>query len=149
MLRYRIAYKTVSVIASEWNKVCSGNLWTHSVIPGENRSCHSSQYQKNLHCSFKYLSESGTVTPDRRKNYCHGIIIRRAVPGLRINNGGKGKYDRSTEYKIEYSWKNKLQAQEKHFSQNWELHATFRLIPPPTGSVETEFPGRHSKLRLK
>ena len=85
------SYGTVSGIASEWNKICSDDLWQYPITPGENRSCHSSQYQKSLRRSFKRLSESGTVAPDCRKNHCHGITVWRAVPGLRINNGGKGE----------------------------------------------------------
>ena len=45
--------------------------------------------RKNIPCSFKHLSESGTVAPDRNKDHGHGIIIWRAVPRLQNNNGGK------------------------------------------------------------
>ena len=85
------SYGKVSGIPSEWKKICWSNLWQHPIIPSENRCCHSSQYPKNLCRSFKRLSESGTVALDRCKDYCHGIIVRRAVPGLLINNGGKGE----------------------------------------------------------
>ena len=72
-------------------------------------------------------TESGTFTPDRRKNYRIGIAHMRAVPGSLINNGGKGEYVRFPELQVEQSQKANSRFRKKHFSQNRELHATFRL----------------------
>ncbi len=93
-------FRTLLLSGTKFAEATCGSI---RLYIGENRSCHSSQYQKNLHRSFKRLSESGTVALDRRKDHYHGIIVRRAVPGLLINNGGKGELGRFTEYKAKYS----------------------------------------------